>query len=137
MSDNFELTMQEPPRRNERLSELGDLVGETILATFDTHDTREGHVVIVTETLNWLVLDAEADGCGDDPYITTPTFYYSWQEKTLAHYVKPKRLFDSGCINADVYAVLQKEEDEKEAADRERRANYHARKLAELKGGSA
>lgn len=134
MSD-FELTMQEAPRMNTRLRQLADLVGETILATFDNYDTKDGHVVIVTDTFNWLVLDAEADGCGEDPSVEVVRGFEG-DDKVLADFVSPGDLFQAGCINADVHRVLQEKEDARQKELAMQRANRLRAELAKLEGGA-
>lgn len=130
---DFELTMQDPPRMNERLEDLTDLIGETIKGAFDCND--DGACVLVTDTGNWIVLNAESDSCGEGPHIEVvkPA---PWRKhgQTLDSYVKPRALFDAGCISHGVYAELQAQADAKDAVAKERRANLLRRELEQLEG---
>ena len=110
----FELEMQEPPRMNERLMSLADLAGETILVAFEGYECRDDRqTVIVTDTFNWIVLEAESDSCGEAAQITVP---HTYRKDALSDFVPPRKLFDAGCINAEVYTVLQEAEDANTAA---------------------
>jgi hypothetical protein len=133
MSD-FKLTMQDAPRMNERLQDLDDLKGETILAAFKAFDTITGDVVIVTDTFNWLVLETESSGCGEDASVEVKRDWGSLP-KTLADFVNPKPLFEMGCINHAVFVELESVRIAREQNHNARRADYFRAQLAEL-GGS-
>jgi len=134
MSD-FELTMQEQPRRNERLTELDQLVGETILAAFDC--TTDGEFVLVTENKNWIVLDAEESySCEESATLIVKRERYGKPE-TLDEYVTPRDLLNAGVINPAVYQELQAKADAAAAAERERRAARLREELAKLEDGAA
>lgn len=118
----------EPLPAGERLRYFDQLVGHKILAVFEgTECEPHVDVVIVTETKCWLTAHAERDG--DSAYIVISG---SYRENNLSDYVKAKRLLDAGCINAGEYDVLSKAEAEKEASERERKANHLRQQLAEL-----
>lgn len=127
----FELTMQDPPRTGERLSDFTDLVGETILAAFDL--TVGGEWVLVTENRNWIVLDAQGGSFDEAPdiHVVTEPYHRSNQE-VLSDYVSPRELLNAGVINATVYAELQSKADEKDKAERERKAANLRAQLAKL-----
>lgn len=136
MSAPFELVMQDPPRTGERLSDLTDLVGETILAAFDQNDN--GEWVLVTENHNWIVLEAEGGAFEEAPYLRVATEpYHRTGKETLADFVRPRDLLNAGAINAAVYAELQATADTKEKAERERKADRLRAELAKLEGGAA
>ncbi len=129
---DFELTMQEKPRMNERLTRLSDLVGETILAVFDNYSTKsDNQIVLVTDTLNWIVLSAESDNCGEDPTIEVAPHWAS-TEPSLSDFVPARELLDAGCINAEVFNVLKAKEDAKTAAMNEARAQRLRAELERL-----
>lgn len=133
----FELTMQEPPRTGQRLTDFADLVGETILGAFDSKD--DGEWVLVTENRNWIVLEAEEGFSRDeaaDIRVKTEPYHRSGQE-TLADYVRPRELLDAGVINAAVFAELQAKANAAEKAEKERKAARLREALAKLEGGGA
>lgn len=133
----FELTMQEPPRTGERLSDLSELVGETILAAFDNNDG--GEFVLVTENRNWIVVEAQDEGFSDaEPYLHVKREpYHRAGKEVLSDYVRPRELLDTGVINAAVYQELQAKADAIEKAERERKAARLREQLARLEGGTA
>lgn len=133
----FELTMQEPPRTGERLSDLADLVGETILAAFDSNDG--GEFVLVTENRNWIVLEAQDNGFSNEaPYLHVKSEpYHRAGKEALSDYVRPRDLLNAGAINAAVYAELQAKVDAADKAEKERKAAYLREQLAKLEGGAA
>jgi len=134
MSD-FQLEMQEQPRRNERLTDLDQLVGETILAAFEY--TTNGEFVLVTENRNWIVLDAEESySCEESATLIVKRERYGKPE-TLDEYVPPHDLLSTGVINAAVYQQLQAKADAAAEEERQRKANRLRAELAKLEGGAA
>lgn len=130
----FALEMQDAPRTGERLHDLKDLVGETILGAFDA--TTDGEFVLVTENKNWIVIDAE-DSFGRDEaptLVVKPPRYYGTKDDVLSDYVSPRDLLAAGVINSAVYQELQAQADKAAAEERERKAASLRAALARLEG---
>lgn len=72
----FQLEAQEAPRRRERIR-LDTLAGETVRYVFESHQLDGCDVIIITESLNWLTLTAQSDGCGESSDISDGDYYSS------------------------------------------------------------
>lgn len=117
--------LPDPLPEGERFTRMEQLVGHTIKAVFE--DTTRAQLVIVTDTLCWIPLNA--DGDGDSTYISVP---YVGFQKGLTDFVPAGPLFHSGCITQADYAELKKVEDEAAEVNRQRLLNHHRQQLAAL-----
>lgn len=140
---DFELTMQDPPRMDERLTEMSALRGETILAVFDFCDGAD--LLIVTENRNWIVLKAqEGYSCeeGATIEVVQPRARYRYTgearpEESVADYVSPRDLLNAGVITPAAFQELQARADAKAQAEKERKASHLRSELAKLEGRTA
>lgn len=117
--------LPDPLPEGERFTRVEQLVGHTIKAVFE--DAKGAQLVIVTDTLCWLPLNADSDG--DSTYISAPYDVYS---KTLTDFVAAAPLFHSGCISQAAYLELKKIEDEDAEVRRQRTLNYLRNQVAQL-----
>jgi hypothetical protein len=136
----FALVPDEQLPVNERLVDLDELVGHTIIAAFDCPTGKDGacwaDVVLVTQTGCFLTLGASSDNCGEDPTVEVHGRRYG-TDYTLHHYVKAHALYSNGVINAGERDLLQKEEDALTADRNARRADQLRAQLAALTGSAA
>lgn len=117
--------LPDPLPEGERFTRIEQLVGHTVKAVFE--DTKGAQLVIVTDTLCWLPMDADSDG--DSTYIAVP---YVGAHRTLTDFVPATPLFHAGCITQAAYADLKKIEDDAAEVNRQRLLNHHRQQLAAL-----
>jgi hypothetical protein len=133
---NFELEPDKELPWNERFDDVDELVGHKILAAFHEPSNKHGEygaagLVLVTQTGCWITLDAEADGCGEDPTVMIrKTSQY--RTETLHDFVNARALHTAGVINSGEYEVLAKVEADLLTEKNNRRAENLRRQLAAL-----
>lgn len=116
---------------NTRLTDLDELVGQTIKAVMQFPSKRDADAVIVTTDNNWIVLRAEGS---DDAELTVVR---DWRnEETLHSYCSAQDLYRNGCINSGELALLQEQERKAEEGERKRKADRLRAELARLEGNA-
>lgn len=128
----FELTPTEDAPMNTRLTDLDQLVGQTIKAVIQYPSKRTADAVIVTTDNNWMVLLAEG---GDDAVLSVVK---DWTNKETTHsYCTAQELYQNGCINSGEFALLREHERKAEEEERARKVERIKKELAKLEGRDA
>lgn len=117
-----------------QLRRAESLVGHTIKAVIEsTGGKRQARLVIVTETGCWLALDPENDG--DCAILEVEPSFAGGSDIPLGDYLSAHDAFTHGLINKPTHDVLRAKEDEAEAEEKKRKADWLRKELAELEGG--
>lgn len=125
-----------------RLLDETELVGHTIKAVVDYPLGRLGSqvdMVIVTETLCWLVLETEDSySCEERASITVRGRLYSYQaSETLHDYLNADQLLEYGLISSGQHQSLTEIENAAKLAEQAKEVETLRAKLAKLEGGAA
>lgn len=119
-----------------------DLMGHTIKAVVDCPLGRLGNqvdMVIVTETLCWLVLETEDSySCEERASITVRGHQYSYRtSETLHDYLGAIDMFRYGLISSAQRDALLEIEAAVETNEKQKKAAELRKQLAALEGGAA
>ena len=140
----FELESYEDTTLPEgiRLLAAEDLTGHTIKAVVCDPLGRLGNqadMVIVTETLCWLVLETEESySCEVRASIAVSGRTYGYSSKeTLHDYLNANQMLRNGLITNGQFVALKAIEAEAATKKRAQEAEILRKKLAELEGGAA
>lgn len=134
----------------ERLTNEDQLKGHTVKAVVDHLQGRLGHqaeMVIITETLCWLVLDTSNNYCSEEKAgievrqchggrfshtrkSTTPV-------ETLHDYLGADVMFRYGLVSAGQHIALLAIEAAAEQKENQEKASLLRKQLSELEGGAA
>ena len=127
----------------ERFTCTSQLFGHTIKAVSDCpagHLSSGNELVIVTEPGCWLVLRPEAGyTCEDgaDIVVTPDRAAWSGQPEQLSDYLTANEMRRLGLINGGEYEAIKAKEDERDNAERQRKADILRKKLADLEAGKS
>lgn len=134
----------------QRLSDERDLVGHTIKAVI-THPTGrlgdEVDMVIVTETLCWLVLEADQPYCVEERATVSvrPCRGGQWSHssqavkpaETLHDYLGAAEMLSNGLVSHPQYLALVQIEEQANEDARQKKADALRKQLAALEGSAA
>jgi len=125
----FELTPTEDALMNTRLTDLEQLVGQTIKAVILSPVKRDVDAVLVTTDNNWIVLMAEGM---EDAELSVVK---DWRnQETLHSYCTAQELYLHGCINGGELALLKEQERKSADEERARKVKRIKEELAKLEG---